>query len=93
VEQLSEWRIAMQALREKGIRVGSACFPYGAFNDATLSTLAATAIPVGLMLGKRSVEPSDRIIALPRVIVAFSDSLPKLLYKINIRPKLRFGKR
>jgi peptidoglycan/xylan/chitin deacetylase (PgdA/CDA1 family) len=87
-EQLREWQLANEMLRDNGIEVQSGCFPYGDWCHDTLKSLRNSGIPVGLQLGKRPVgdEPT---VCLPRVIVSFSDRVPKLIYKIWVRPKLR----
>jgi hypothetical protein len=87
-EQLREWQLANEMLRDNGIEVQSGCFPYGDWCHDTLKSLRNSGIPVGLQLGKRpvGVEPAE---CLPRVIVSFSDRVPKLIYKIWVRPKLR----
>lgn len=87
-DQLQEWIKANEQLQSQGIQVASACFPYGFFNEQTLETLAMSGIKVGLALKKRPVK-NDHPICLPRVIVSFSDQIPKLLYKIYIRPILK----
>lgn len=86
-QQLEEWEEANLLLRNQGIEPQSACFPYGFYNEETLETLASTGIKVGLALKKRPVR-SEHPICLPRVVVSFSDRIPKLLYKIYVRPLL-----
>jgi peptidoglycan/xylan/chitin deacetylase (PgdA/CDA1 family) len=87
-DQQNEWQQANDMLRNQGIHPQSGCFPYGFFNEGTLESLASTGIKVGLALKKRPVK-DDLSICLPRVIVSFSDRIPKLLYKIHIRPILK----
>ena len=88
-EQLDQVLRADAALRERGIVPGSFCFPYGSHNADTLSALRSCAYRVGLALGKRAALPSDDRLALPRFVIGFSDTLPMLLYKVFLRPKMR----
>ncbi len=85
--QKAELESAQKKLHEMGIDSQSLCFPYGSYNDETLRVMRELGVKVGLRLGKRPVgnETPD---ALNRVIVAYSDTLPKLLYKIHLRPLL-----
>ncbi len=85
--QMEEMRHANEALRERGFDPRSIAFPYGSLNEATLQAMEKIGLKVGLALGKRPVgnEPAQ---SLPRIVVGFSDSVAKLLYKIYVRPKL-----
>ena len=87
VEQKQQLVDASKQLSEHGIEAKSVAFPYGGFNSDTLAAMEAAGIQVGLALGKRPVgsEPAN---CLPRIVVGYSDSVTKLLYKIYIRPKL-----
>ncbi|MEI7575452.1 MAG: polysaccharide deacetylase family protein [Armatimonadota bacterium] len=86
-EQLLELREAQDLLRERGIVPASACYPYGSFNTDTLRAMKSVGLSVGLRLAKTPVY-NESTLELNRIVVAFSDSLPKLLYKIYIRPSL-----
>ncbi|MCO5297433.1 MAG: polysaccharide deacetylase family protein [Fimbriimonadaceae bacterium] len=79
---------AQRRLQSEGLEPSSFCYPYGACSATTRTVLAEQGIQVALALGKRAAEPADDPLALPRIVVAFSDALPKLLYKLHIRPKL-----
>lgn len=83
-----EFAAAEETLRREGIEAGSFCYPYGARDDATRAVLASCGVAVALGLGKRAATPGDDRLALPRIVVAFSDALPKLLYKLHVRPHL-----
>jgi peptidoglycan/xylan/chitin deacetylase (PgdA/CDA1 family) len=80
-----------RALREHGIVPSSFCYPYGSYDARSISALAEGGYKVGLALEKRVAEDSDNRLALPRIVVGFSDSTPMLLYKIWLRPRLRRG--
>jgi peptidoglycan/xylan/chitin deacetylase (PgdA/CDA1 family) len=86
-EQECELREAQALLRERGIDPASACYPYGSFNADTLRAMKSVGLSVGLRLAKTPVY-NESTLELNRIVVAFSDSLPKLLYKIYIRPSL-----
>lgn len=80
-------------LREHGFDPGSVCLPYGKHNAQTLPALRATKTTVGLALSTRPATPRDNRLLLPRIVVGFSDTLPKLLYKLHLRPRLGGSKR
>ena len=86
-EQHVEIEAASKVMHARGIEVSSIAFPYGSFNSETLSSMSTAGIEVGLALGKRPVG-TDPINCLPRIVVGYSDSVAKLLYKIYVRPKL-----
>lgn len=86
-DQLRELAQAQSALTANGLRSESVCFPYGSYNPETLQAMSALGLSVGLKLAKRPVG-SESSLELNRIVVAYSDALPKLLYKIYIRPKL-----
>ena len=86
-DQERELLEASRLMKERGIEAQSVAFPYGVFNLDTFLAMTKSGIKVGLALGKRPVgdEPAN---CLPRIVVGYSDSVAKLLYKIFIRPKL-----
>lgn len=88
-DQLSEIESAHSGLLARGIRPQSFCFPYGSFNDITLDCLKSANYSVGLALGKRLAHAEDNLLCLPRIVVAYSDALPMLLYKLTLKPKLK----
>ncbi len=86
-EQERELVEASGLMRESGFECHSVAFPYGAFNSYTFPAMTAAGIRVGLALGKRPVG-NEAANCLPRIVVGYSDTVTKLLYKIYIRPKL-----
>jgi peptidoglycan/xylan/chitin deacetylase (PgdA/CDA1 family) len=78
---------AKNLLAEHGITSTAFCYPYGSLNEAAKDVVARH-YEVGLALGKRPATSEDDRLALPRIAVAYSDGLAKLLYKIHIRPWL-----
>lgn len=87
-EQLNELRDAQTALREWGLLSGSVAYPFGKFNEGSLESAASIGYRVALALSRRQAQSNDRLLALPRIVVGYSDRLPKLLYKIKLRPLL-----
>ncbi len=77
---------AHDRLVEEGLHPGSVCYPYGAYDDRSLKAAEQAGYKVGMAVRPIAASP---LLALPRVIVAYSDSLPLLLYKLNLRPLLR----
>jgi peptidoglycan/xylan/chitin deacetylase (PgdA/CDA1 family) len=87
-EQMLEIEAAEDRLIEHGLEGRSLCYPYGRFNRDTVEAVSREGLRVGLALGRRPARPGDDLRFLPRIVVAFSDRLPKLLYKVHVRPKL-----
>jgi len=88
-DQLSEIQNAHESLVSQRIKPKSFCFPYGSHNSTTLACLRRAGYPVGLALGKRPATTEDNPLCLPRIVVAYSDTLPMLLYKLIVKPKLK----
>lgn len=88
-DQKAEISQAHEDLLSHGIEGNSICYPYG--HQDNQSQLAASQIgyEVGMALGKRPARPNDPRLAIPRIVIAFSDALPMLLYKMHLRPKLK----
>ncbi len=87
-EQLQEIQIGHRMLCDQGLEPKSFCYPYGSENSSARETLRSQGYKIGLALGKRPAWATDDPLALPRIVVSFSDALPKLLYKIYVRPRL-----
>ncbi|MGV3616220.1 MAG: polysaccharide deacetylase family protein [Fimbriimonas sp.] len=87
-EQAWEVEEAHRWLTERGLRPGSFCYPYGGQGEAAVAK-ARELYPVGVVLRKRIAEATDDRLRLPRVVVAYSDSVPMLLYRLYVRPRLR----
>lgn len=88
-EQATEVRQADAILRERGLSPASFCYPYGGLNDAAVAAVRDAGYGVGLALGKRLADSSEDPLRLSRVVVAYSDALPMLLYRLHVRPRLR----
>jgi peptidoglycan/xylan/chitin deacetylase (PgdA/CDA1 family) len=86
--QRRELEHSLQDLRERGIEPRSFCHPYGRFNDCTLELLRQLSIPIGLALGRRPATIHDPSLRLPRIVLAYSDGLPMLVYKLTLKPLL-----
>lgn len=82
--QLAEILEAETTLREKGLG-GALCYPYGSLPPEPEKLILETGIKVGLSLTKGVATEKSPIFALPRVTVAFSHSLPALLYRLYVR--------
>lgn len=91
--QIEEIERADDALMSHGISPGSLCYPYGRMNGETKAACGHAQYRVGMALGKRMAVEADDRRALPRIVMAYSDSVAKLIYKMKIRPKLRIVKR
>ena len=89
VKQRDEISIAHEAMEAHGIFPKSFCFPYGSLNDSAIEQLKQCQYPIGLALGKAIAKDTDNRLKLPRVVVAYSDALPMLIYKITLKPLLK----
>jgi peptidoglycan/xylan/chitin deacetylase (PgdA/CDA1 family) len=85
--QKDEIETAHQLLLDHGIHAVTFCYPYGSLNPTAVASVGKY-YAWALALGKRVSTAADDPLAIPRVVVAYSDVLPKLLYKIHIRPLL-----
>jgi peptidoglycan/xylan/chitin deacetylase (PgdA/CDA1 family) len=89
VDQTNEVMDAHKAFLAKGIAPKSFCFPYGSLNESAVQVLADCGYPIGLALGKAIARDTDDKRKLTRIVVAYSDTLPMLIYKISIKPLLK----
>jgi peptidoglycan/xylan/chitin deacetylase (PgdA/CDA1 family) len=88
-EQFEQVAAADRALRANGLNPGSFCYPYGAYDAATLEAVRRAGYGVGLALNKRLAQDADDRLAISRIVIGFSDALPMLLYKLFLKPKLK----
>ncbi|MBN9503178.1 MAG: polysaccharide deacetylase family protein [Armatimonadetes bacterium] len=88
-DQLAELVRCREALAAQGFQPGSFCYPYGSLNGDSRRAVREAGYSVGMALGKRAVRPGDPIEALPRIVMAYGDGLPLLIYKLSIRPHLK----
>ncbi|MFZ4508666.1 MAG: polysaccharide deacetylase family protein [Fimbriimonas sp.] len=91
VDATPEVALAHDDLITHGIQPGSFCYPYGHWNDETRAAVVASGYKVGMALGKRPARPSDDRLALPRVVMACSDGIAMLIYKLYLKPLVRRG--
>lgn len=87
-DQIREIQMAHDLLSSHELTPGSFCHPYGGHNATTLEALQHAGYRVALALGKRPALPTDPMLALPRIVLAYSDGLPMLIYKLHIRHRL-----
>lgn len=92
-EQAREVETADARLRAEGLNPGSFCYPYGALNDGAVLAVERAGYEVGLALRKRPADSEEDRRRLSRVVVAYGDALPLLLYRIHVRPRLRSRRR
>jgi len=88
-EQVAEIRRCDATLRDHGIVPGSFCYPYGSLNSESARAVGEAGYRIGMALGKRLPRANDPSEALPRLVIAFGDGLPLLLYKLYVRPHLK----
>ena len=88
-DQLNEIVAARDRLESEGLRSSSFCFPYGGYDERTVGQLQNAGYKVAVTLDKRPATREDDLLRLPRVVSAYSDTLPMLIYKLKLRPRLR----
>jgi len=86
--QVEEWTRAGERLASEGLASRSCCLPYGSRNAETSVAIERAGYGVGLGLGARPARASDDRRLLPRIVVAYSDRLPRLMYRLWVRPFL-----
>ena len=77
-----------EALREMGLGAESVCYPYGHATPDAVKAAERAGHQVGVALGKRWAVDADSLLALPRIVVAYSDRMAGLLYRLYVRPWL-----
>ncbi|MEZ0327229.1 MAG: polysaccharide deacetylase family protein [Fimbriimonas sp.] len=85
-DQADEISEAHRLLASEGLNAGSFCYPYGSLCS---NQVVKQHYKVAVSLLKGVASTSDDRAVLPRIVVAYSDSIPMLLYKIKVRPLLR----
>ncbi|MBC8065440.1 MAG: polysaccharide deacetylase family protein [Chlorobia bacterium] len=91
-EQRKQIRECHEAMLAEGLHPVSFCYPYGSLNAESDQVLQSSDYQVGLALGKRLPQTSDSQLAIPRIVIAYGDALPLLIYRLWIRPKLLSSK-
>lgn len=81
-----QWSEAHDRLRREGFEPKSACYPYGLASPRSGALLNELGYECAFAI-KPSSEHSDPYL-LPRVVVAYGDALPLLIYKVYVRPLL-----
>ncbi len=84
-----QMRQAHERLDEEGLRATTICYPYGSYSQLVGEVAGGLGYRVGLALGKRLARSEDALIGLPRIVVAYSDVVPKFWYRVFLRPLLR----
>lgn len=84
--QFEEIDEAERTLNREGLAGGSFCLPYGSYSAATIEALRRSQVSVCVTTRKGIAAESDDRLLLPRISVAFGDSLPLLVYRLYMRP-------
>ncbi len=87
--QLQEVRSAHERLLSEGIQPLSFCYPYGSYNASAVEQVGLVGYKTAVILGKSISQDIDKRLELPRIVVAYSDTLPMLLYKLKVKPLLK----
>jgi len=84
--QAAEWTQAHATMVLEGLDPQSACYPYGLFTDESRSSLEAIGYRAAVSIDKWP--GGDDPLRLARIVVAYGDALPMLVYKLWVRPML-----
>lgn len=70
----------------------SFCYPYGGIGSETVEIVRSVGLKVGVTLEKRIAVPADQGLLMPRIQFGYGGSIPLLVYKLLVRPRLsQFG--
>ena len=75
-----------QMLIERGFELKSACYPYGDCPEASQSIVKSLGYSCALAVDKWP--GADNPMKKARLVIAYSDGVAKLLYRLYIRPFL-----
>lgn len=81
-----EWTEAHEELSRRGFRLDSACYPYGGYTPQSPEILVKLGYTSAYTVDKWPGGKNPFLFA--RIVVAYGDALPLLLYKLHIRPHL-----
>lgn len=84
--QEKEWRDAHEALLHQGFAPSSACYPYGQYAEESGRALKTLGYASACSIEKWPHGQDPYRIA--RIVIAYGDSIPMLIYKLWIRPLL-----
>jgi peptidoglycan/xylan/chitin deacetylase (PgdA/CDA1 family) len=87
--QRAELREAHDILSRAGVVCRSVCYPFGSWNEETRMAVTELGYRVGLSLRKGPITAGSDRLALPRIVMGYSDGISMLLYKLHLRPRLR----
>jgi len=87
--QQREVRDCKAQLDIHGIQSSSFCYPYGSLDQLSSEIVKTSGYTVGLALGKTLATDADDRLRLPRIVIAYGDALPMLIYKMRIKPFFR----
>jgi peptidoglycan/xylan/chitin deacetylase (PgdA/CDA1 family) len=85
-QQVNEFESCHEALMRHGLLAQTACYPYGEYNDESVLAIQKMKYHCALSIGKWPV--SRNPFTLSRIVISYSDAMPKLLYKLLLRPLL-----
>lgn len=81
-----EWAEAHQELSHRGFKLDSACYPYGGYTPRSPEILAKLGYSAAYTVDRWPGGKNPYLLA--RIVVAYGDALPMLLYRMHIRPLL-----
>jgi peptidoglycan/xylan/chitin deacetylase (PgdA/CDA1 family) len=86
--QVAEIRRCHGKLIEEGLSPKTFCLPYGHYSADTSSAIKEAGYRIGFTVEKRQISESDDACLLPRFAMSYGDSVPGLMYKLFVRPKI-----
>lgn len=88
-EQREEIAEAWRELSMRGFEGGSFCYPYGSYGGETPGIVREAGYRVAVTVEKGVVGPGDDRLRLKRVMMAYSDRVAGLWYKVFVKPLLK----
>ncbi|RYG36615.1 polysaccharide deacetylase family protein [bacterium] len=80
---------ADRELSKLGLTPKTLCYPWGAFDETTLSVTREVGYVRAVSLRKGLARRGEDLLCLRRVAIGFSDTVPMLVYKLLIRGRRR----
>lgn len=88
-EQQVEIAGASSDLRAHGIETSSVSLPWGSSSAETRGVLLACGVPACVSATRAIADKRHDRLDLPRFFVEYEDTLPALLFKVFVRPRMR----
>ncbi|MFM9874007.1 MAG: polysaccharide deacetylase family protein [Fimbriimonadaceae bacterium] len=86
--QVEEIHRCHERLVAEGLNPKTFCLPYGHYSAETSTAIKEAGYRIGFTVEKRYVSLKDDPCLLPRFAMSYGDSVPGLMYKLFVRPRI-----